>query len=227
LKGPGLKYLYIGLIYLTAITSVHGQFSHVDIEEFVGQTQRTLPDTDKLSLIWWIPVEYWKIVLESDASVRQEEKEEMYRILSQYEIIAIADGILGPFGNPRFATENELIKSLRVTCEGKTYKPIMDVQTEHKEMGYLLNVLKPVISNMIGAVGEGMHFFVFKAHDERGKRIFDPTGENDFVVSYDEEDVLVKLPLSSLLEKIPCPEDGEMLSGDFLYCPYHGNKLTK
>ena len=79
---------------------------------------------------------------------------------------------------------------------------------------------------MLGQFGQQMEFHVFPEKAQDGSLIAAPLSRGEFTVVFNEnEDFKFKLPLSSMVEKKACPEDGELLNGNWEYCPWHGKKL--
>ena len=86
-------------------------------------------------------------------------------------------------------------------------------------------MMRPVLSNMLGPMGENMRFFLFPAVDGSGTEIANPTSQNHFAVQLGDHHFRWRLPLGSLLPPKACPDDGQVLNGAWNYCPWHGTKL--
>jgi len=88
-------------------------------------------------------------------------------------------------------------------------------------------MIKPVIVNTLGPLGQNMHFFLFPAKNKSGRNIADAKKGGVFSVRLGEREFKWRLPLGSLLPPKICPRCGEKLSGAYKYCPYDGTPLKK
>jgi len=88
-------------------------------------------------------------------------------------------------------------------------------------------MIKPVIANTLGPLGQNMHFLLFPAKDKNGQNIAEAKKEGAFSVKLGEREFKWRLPLGSLLPPKICPKCGEKLSGAYNYCPYDGTPLKK
>ena len=72
-----------------------------------------------------------------------------------------------------------------------------------------------------------MVFYVFKNELEDGSTAISPFNTEKLLVKVNDEDFIYRLPLASMVEKKVCPEDQELLNGNWVYCPWHGTKLEE
>jgi hypothetical protein len=152
--------------------------------------------------------------------------EEILKVLRPYTLVAVVDGTIGPMGGTTFRSEAEIRKEIVfVDTLGKEHRPIAAdaISTDVKN---LLGFMKPVMSNMLGPMGENLYFFAFPAQNDAGKRLADPKSEGTFALRLAKQSFDWKLPLGSLMSPKMCPRDKEILNGAWSYCPWHGDKLV-
>lgn len=213
------------LLVLCMGSMVVGQNHAVDSNELVEETQQTSPDDDVFRLVWWIPYEFWEVALSEDPSITEDDMAMFEEILKDYNIVGVIDGEIGIVGNMKYRDFATIKRGLSIrTPEGKVMKPMAESEVS-QDANALLEMMRPFISNMLGAMGENFYFYVFPANSSSGKRLLDPYSEGRFSIQLDEEKFNFRLPLGSLFPKKACPVDGEWLNGAWKYCPWHGSAL--
>ena len=217
-------WLIVGFLVLPAITAAAPPA--VDMEALISDTQRTTPDNDRMSLVWWMPEEFWRISFAQEKALTAEGVEDMLKALRPYTLIAVVDGKIGPMGGVTFKSEAEVRKEIVfIDTAGKEHRPLAE-DAINQDVQLLLGVMKPMLGNMLGPMGESMYFFAFPARSESGKALADPLGEGALTLRLGDESYDWKLPLGSLMPAKMCPKDKEILNGAWSYCPWHGDKLV-
>ena len=197
----------------------------VNINDLVSETQKMDQSTDEMVLVWWIPEEYWTTSFKDDPSMTEEQREEFISVLRPYTVIVAVEGKMGAFGGVTYRPEKEIRDSIKlVDRSGTSYKPLKDEDLSADARNFL-GMVKPVFENMLGPMGQNMHFIMFPAKGSDGKLIASAKEEGSFTVVTGGKDFKWRLPLGSLLPPKVCPVDGEKLSGAWKYCPWHGAKL--
>lgn len=214
------------LVYVLAGSITWAQGKKSALDELVEETQKSSTEADKLNLVWWIPVDFWRLSLAEDKTITKEQTEEFVRALSPYVIVAIVDGKIGTLGGMTYKSEAELrLITKLVDQEGASYAPLATDRVD-ATANTLLGVMKPILANMLGPMGTNMHFFVFPGTNKSAKPVADSKSENEFTVKIGTASYKWKLPLASLLPPKFCPIDQEKMKGDWKFCPYHGEKLA-
>ena len=62
-------------------------------------------------------------------------------------------------------------------------------------------MMKPIFVNMLGPMGQNMHFFLFPAKDKSGNLIADAKNEGSFTVKLADRPFKWRLPLGSILPR--------------------------
>ncbi len=196
------------------------------VQALVAETQRTSENPKRVELVWWIPVEFWRLTMISNPSVSKDQIEQVVRVLSSYTLIAVADGDIGPFGGVTWTTEETLRSRLvMLDSNDQEYKPLPAEQI-NSDAKNLVVILKPVFANLLGSLGENLRFFYFGSRTRAGAPTADVTTPGRFSVKVADSVYRWRLPLGSLLPQKVCPIDGERMSGAWMFCPWHGNALV-
>jgi hypothetical protein len=195
------------------------------INELINETQQLSSRPQSMRLVWWIPIEYWRMSAQADPKVTEAQMDSVAALLRPFTVIAAVDGTVGSAGEFSFLPAQKLRASIRlVDSHGTRYTPMApDAIPERTRI--VIDVLKPLFANLLGQMGENMDFFLFPAMDAHGHPIAPATGSGAFSVVVADEEFRWRLPLGSLVPKKRCPVDGELLNGSWRYCPWHGVEL--
>ncbi|MEM9829089.1 MAG: hypothetical protein AAF944_00545 [Bacteroidota bacterium] len=221
------RVVLISVLYsLMSISMLSAQSYSVNVNKLVEELQILSDSSDTFRMVWWIPSDFWAVSLAEDPNTSQRDIDEIVRIFEQYTIAAIIDGKVGVFGGITYRDREEIEAEIMAFDNNLTpYKPIAEDKLD-ADTKVVLSMLKPVLANMLGQMGENMQFFAF-SKKIRGKNneVIGPTDEGVFNVALGEEQFSWRLPLGSLLPPKYCPYDQEELSGAWKYCPHHGEEL--
>ena len=217
------------LVILSVLISVmlllSASAAEIDFNAFVQEIQKMSQNPNEMTLVWWVPAEYWQEALGRDPSSTPQQISEIINLLSPYTLFVIADGHVGSFGGVTYKTRAEIFKSLQlVDNQVNTYFPLEDNEINADAQNFL-SMMKPVFANMLGQMGQNMHFFVFPSTSVDGKKIADAKSDSTFSVLLGQRTFRWKLPIGSLLLPKTCPKCGEQLNGAYKFCPWDGAQL--
>lgn len=202
------------------------QGAKVDLGRLVEETQRSSPEPDRMTLVWWIPEEFWRASFSQDASMTKAQTDAFVQTISPYMMFAIVDGKLGALGGVTYKSEEVIRGTIQVVdARGTVYRPLAGDKID-PDTRNLLAMMKPVLGNMMGKMGENMHFVVFPGKDAQGRRIADALKDGSLTLKMGADVFEWKLPLGSLLPPKVCPVDHEQMNGAWKFCPWHGEKLV-
>jgi hypothetical protein len=197
-----------------------------NFQGLVTEMQRTSQNAKTIDLVWWIPVDFWRLTAPSNPNVSSDQIEQFVRVLSPYTLIAAAHGDMGPFGGVTWTSDNTLRSGLVIMdSSGHEYTPMALEQVSADAKNFAA-ILKPLLTGLLGAVGENLHFFYFPSLTQAGTPVADPRAEGSFAVRVGAQVHRWRLPLGSLLPERVCPVDGERLNGAWKFCPWHGKELV-
>lgn len=221
-----MKKVALLLLFHAFIKSGFAQRETFDVNEMMNETQIVSDEPDRMRLIWWIPTEYWAASLAQDPDASSE-VENIVAVLKDYTVFAIADGEVGTFGSVNYVPLEEIKTNLTITDRhGDVFKPLDDKDV-NQDTRLFLQMMRPVFANMLGAMGENMHFILFRHENLEGKRLLDPYVDGTFSIQLFKEVMTWETPLGSFLEPKKCPVDGKTMSGAWNYCPKHGKLLEE
>ena len=215
----------LALLLWGVMRTAFAKENKVDINALVQETQKIKQISDEMTLIWWIPDEYWRASFEQDPNITAAQTEEFIKILHPYMVIVAVDGNIGTLGGVTYKPETSIRNSIQITdSQGTHYRPLSDEKINADTKNFL-SMMKPVFANMLGPMGQNMHFFLFPSKNKEGQDIAVAKREGAFSVKLGKREFKWRLPLGSLLPPKICPVDGEKLSGAWKFCPWHGVEL--
>lgn len=197
----------------------------IRLDQMAQDTQRTHIDDDTIELVWLIPSLYWQVSATQQQELSEGDRKRFLEQLDDYLLIATVRGKVGLTGIDQFAGSDTLLEDLRVVdASGTSHAPLAPARIP-AQLKNLLAVLRPVMANMIGPMGDNMHFAVFNARDAKGKLLFDPLVDGRLQVRTANNAYPFRTPLGSVLPLQHDPETGESFPGDYHYNPYTGGAL--
>lgn len=215
----------LALLIFGSMSLSFAQDRTVDINALIQETQKMSRSADEMTLIWWIPEEFWRVNFEQNPNITADQAEKFIKVLRPYVIIVAVDGKIGSLGGLTYKPQATIQNSIRiVTNEGTHYDPLADENIDADTKNFL-SIMKPVFVNMLGPMGQNVHFFLFPSLSKKGKKIADANSEGILWVKLDNRDFKWRLPLGSLIPPKACPIDGEKMSGAWKFCPWHGVEL--
>jgi hypothetical protein len=197
---------------------------NVTIGALTEDTLMASPDDENVAMAWWLPREFWELCLMDEGNLPPELVPLLGEI-DKFVVIAAADGSFSPFGLPKHDSEPEVRRNLRlIDSYGWTHKPLSSQETPG-DLTLIFDMMRLVLARILGAVGEGFHFFVFPGKGQAGSRIAQASRPGQFKIKTNADVCEFRTPLSAILEPKLCPLDGAPMSGDWNYCPWHGQVL--
>ena len=216
------KMLFVVLALLLPGTSF-AQDS-LDIAAVVKESLRESTSAGHVVQAVWLPEELFIL---SNPGMSSEQKEALANAFSEYLLVGIAHGTIGPLGGVSWTQESLIRAGARLLDRQRnSYVPLpsRDVAPDVRN---LLLVLRPLWIDMLGPIGENIHFLAFPGRSKDGQRIANARESGAFSVLVAQRELTWRLPLSALLPAKTCPIDGEKLSGAWSFCPWHGAALAK
>lgn len=192
--------------------------AEVSFDRLMSETQRMSDAPDSMAMVWWLPVEFWKMNLSQDPTVAPQAVQEAVQLLGKYMIFTVVDGEIGPFGGVTYVDEEQVRRSVAIRAGNQTFTTPLDHEDLDPDVQQLLRVMKPMMQQMAGELGQNMHFVVYAA--PQGPLLLDPTRFGELEVSVGDESFTFGLPLPSLLQDKHCPKCDRDFRGDYAACPY-------
>lgn len=197
----------------------------IKIDQLLQETQKTSPSTDTVDLVWWIPPQFWASVLADSADVPEKTRLEIEDIFAQYTVVAAVKGSIGNLGVDKFVSDDEMRAQLRlVDPYGTSHAPLAADELDSR-LTAMVQVLKPLMANVVGQMGTNLNFYAFPAKTQDGRPVADPLGAGKLTVKLGADEYAFRLPLGSLLPPRHDPASGEVFPGSYHYNPYTGAAL--
>jgi len=176
----------------------YGQ-ENINLEALVQETQKVSKSQDELTMVWWIPEQFWHASMAQNPAINKAHIDQFLETIRPYTIIAVIDGHIGAFGGITYRSEEAVRTSVKINdAKGSSYDPINE-SAVLPDIKNLLQILKPIITNMLGPMGQNMHFILFQSKSKDGQPIADPTKEGILNILVAGKEFKYRLPLGSVL----------------------------
>ena len=148
-------------------------------------------------------------------------------VSNPYSSIGIVNAKIGAFGGMTYKSEDYIRANARIMdSQNKCYAPLTEdeIDADAKNM---LQIIKPMIANELGPMGQNMHFLLFPGKTNRGARIAAAKAKGRFSVKLGQEEFKWRLPLDALLPTKMCTGCEQECKGSWNFCPWCGKKLGR
>ena len=218
-----MKFLAFSLFLLIAPFGMSQ--NNFSIEELTRNSMSNKSGETGLNLSLWLSDYIWEYSARNTPGASEAMVEDIVRIMKGYNIFGVVVGKMDGNEIIRYADE-EAIRSTVVLIgqDSVEYDPLTEDEIS-EELDFVLRAMKPMYAQMMGQFGENMHLIVFQKRNSAGELIADPLVEKNITLHTSGIDFEWRLPMSALVPKKKCPEDGELVNGTWKFCPYHGNEL--
>lgn len=215
--------IIMSFVYFIPVQS-YGQ-ENIDLEALVQETQKVSKSQDKMTMVWWIPEQFWQASMAQNPAINKAHINQFLETIHPYTIIAVIDGHIGAFGGITYSSEEAVRTSVKIKdAKGLNYDPVNE-STVAPDIKNLLQILKPIITNMLGPMGQNMHFILFQSKSKDGQLIADPAKEGVLNILVAGKEFRYRLPLGSVLPPKFDSKTGERFPGNYSYNPFTGSKL--
>lgn len=221
------SFIFVAIFSVSMHVTSFADVKNIDMQELVRETQKMSRKSDEITMVWWIPETFWSASFAQTQGKSSADVEALLKIFRSYTIIVVVDGKMGAFGGISYKSEDLLRTSTRlVDSQGNSYVPRTENEID-ADVKNLLRLLKPVFSNVLGPLGDNMHFMLFPAKGKNGKQIANAKESGQFEVKLGEKEFKWRLPLDALLPVLVCDNCRQEGKGSWSFCPWCGTKFTK
>jgi hypothetical protein len=215
------------LITLLALLPLSGACAEppLDFTAILKDVEMLRKVDNHLTLVLWMPEQYWKASLQSNDRLTDKAKAEFVEALRPYTMVAVVDADVGFGGAFTFSSLDTVREIVKIEdSAGNTYAPL-DPQTVSGSIKNLLQAMKPILANAMGSLGSNLEIMLFPA-DGRNGPIADPIREGFFTVRVSDLRFRYRLPLGSLLPPMVDTRTGDTFPGNYHFNPFTGAKLA-
>jgi len=191
------------------------------LQKFIKETQQLKSEGSGMTIVWWIPSEYWEASFRQDKTLSEDGIKMFLETVDQYDLALVIDVEFGMMGSIKGKGPEYVNSHITLTYDGETYQPL-PVKDINDDMINFLDMMKPLFVNMMGNLGNEIEFAVFQ---KDGAKIINPLSEGHFELNYDGDDFRFRLPLAALLPDKVDPKTGEVFPGNYEFNPYTGDAL--
>jgi hypothetical protein len=211
------------LITLLMLLSLSLFARAADVQKLIHDTQQLAQTSDRVTLVWWIPSEFWSETLKGNPNLTEAQRAAFLAGVEDYSMFAVVVADIGAMGGitPR---SREAIASNVTFKIGDEVMPLLENDALSADAQNLVAIMKPVLANMLGQFGKGIEFMIY-SNKKAGKKILSAVGEKRFSYTVFEKRFDWRLPLGSLLPARFDPETGEEFAGDYRFNPFTGKPL--
>ena len=200
-----------------------------EVEDILKETQKQVGGNHRIGIVWWIPAEFWEASAKRQGS-SPERAREMFTSLREYTIVCVAVGKMG-IGTINWSTPAEVRASTMLRdSAGINYKSVTELSPDAQG---LLSIVTPILTNILGPMGQNIQFLLYPAKTSAGSPIADARRPGSFsivisdLLRQKETAFAWRLPLTSLTPPRFCPIGHERVQADWKFCPWHGNQLDE
>src|SRR5467141_1460558 len=149
-----------------------------EVEDILKETQKQVGGNHRIGIVWWIPADFWEASAKRQGS-SPERAREMFASLREYTIVCVAVGKMG-IGTINWSTEAD-VRSNTVLRDsaGINYKSVTELSSDAQG---LLSIVKPVLTNVLGPMGQNLQFLLYPAKTSAGSTIADARRPGSFSV---------------------------------------------
>lgn len=217
--------LFCLLLAIASVLPASAAESTSKISAIIKETQKTHNDADTFVLAWWIPYQFWEESFRDNPRITDAQKQDFLKTLQDYTVMAVVDAKKGGLAVFSYVAAEEVLKTAKLTVsDGTTFSALSETDLAPGARN-LISIMKPVFANLMGQFGQNVLFVVFPAKGADGDKLIDPYKEGQLSFVENGHSFSWRLPLGSLLPAETCPKCGEVLPGNYKFCPYDGTKL--
>ena len=240
MKGETMKKIFIIMIVLLILTLsisacyglVRKSADEVNVNALISETQLNPPcGENHLSLIWYIPQEFWQVSFSKDKTISEAQKTKLIETFKPYFILGVCQADVSALGAFQFYGKAEVLENLTLVFkdkEGRARK-LTPIEEVGPDLEVFLGIIKPILSSAMGRMGQNFHFFVYEDYNMAGSRTISPydSGILEFGLKERSGKLIqaeLELPLNSLYIPRIC-SNGKEAHVTWKFCPWTGKKL--
>jgi hypothetical protein len=212
-----------GIAMLLSLAAVSGMAPAAGVEDVVRDTQRLVAEDGHVSMVWWMPLEFWDGSLANNPDMPEATRKELVGVMAPYTVVALLRAETVGNGLGEIKSKEDLQKNTRFTINGTAMQALPAEQVSQPAT-LMISQLKPVLAEAAGQLGEAMEFLVFPSGVD-DKLMVDATMPGNLTINFYGRDFKWRLPLGSVLPPRIDKATGEEFPGNYEYNPFTGRKI--
>jgi hypothetical protein len=180
----------------------------------------------RMTMAMWMPEEFWRASLRNGGRLTEQGVAQYMAVIHPYIMVAVLDAQRGITAF-RYTDIGTLLTEVTIEdSHGAKFSPLAP-DSVGDEMKNLVQTFRPLLSNMMGTMGQHMEILVFANADKAGQIIADPKKDGSLTVHVSDIALRYRLPLGSVLPPSLDAKTGESFPGNYRFNPYTGSKLVQ
>jgi hypothetical protein len=114
----------IRLAMLLCVAGLAAGRAQAGVQELLRDTQRSTQANGEVSMVWWMPLQFWEESLKANPTLPEEIRNQVLGTLGDYTIVALMRAKTAIAGLFEVRTREELQKNLRVEVNGVVIEPL-------------------------------------------------------------------------------------------------------
>jgi hypothetical protein len=197
----------------------------IENSELMRDLSLTRSEAGRLTMTMWLPDEFWRTQLQHKGTMTGRGIDEYIAVVHPYTLVTVLEGQFG-ITSYRYTDAEGLAAEVTVEdSHGERYAPLPP-DSVSEDVRNMIQMFRPIMANMLGAMGQHMEFLVFPGLDKAGRPLADPKSSGAMIVHVGSVDMRYRLPLGSLLVPAVDRKTGEAFPGSYRFNPFTGEKLV-
>jgi hypothetical protein len=200
-----------------------GRVRAVEVREFIHETQQSSNVGQQLTLVWWLPPEFWEVSMASNPNISAQTSADISATFHDYQVFALVRASTGVGGLTALQSNADLVSNAHFEVAGQ---PIAPIPPDKVPPGIqtMLGAMRPMLANMLGQLGQSMELVVYPGVVDQ-HRLIEPLKSGSFQFALYDQTFHWRTPLASLLPKKVDRKTKEEFPGNYDFNPYTGDKL--
>jgi hypothetical protein len=213
------------IIFALVIAFLSLSARSADLQKVIQDTQRMAQEPSRVTLVWWIPTEFWDVVLQNNPKVTDETRAQFTKAMSAYLVFVVVCADVGPVGGMSPKDRAAIDANTKLSVGGNVIAPLTRDAMSADALNFV-TMMKPMMANMLGQFGQGVEFLVYP-NPPKGAEKISAVRPGSFSYTAFGHRYDWRLPIGSLLPPRIDEKTKQIFPGDYLFNPYTGEKLSE
>jgi hypothetical protein len=190
--------------------------AQLDSMRCIAEETFRLSQAGEFEELWWIPTDFWSHHLPDSLSGLS--KDTLLESIDQYLV----------FAAERIKPASWVPSEWTLDTGWQPASSLLMMDQLDPISSYLLELMRPMVANAFSCPSSAVEFKIFlRSNNPSSQSQVNINQAGLLQLQLEDERFSWVLPLSCFIESKICPQDAAVLSGSWMYCPYHGVLLEK